>query len=79
MDAAFPLLDLRVELECESCGAALSERFDVGSYFWREVETRAGRVLDEVHALASAYGWNEDEVLALGSVRRRAYLDRIVA
>ncbi len=29
-----------------------------------------GRLLDEVHLLASSYGWREDEILALVDVRR---------
>ncbi len=79
LERACPLLDLRVELTCDACGAAIAERFDIVRYLWRELERRAGQVLDEVHALARAYGWREGDVLALGPARRRAYLDRIAA
>ncbi|SAL04838.1 hypothetical protein AWB78_07156 [Caballeronia calidae] len=79
LERACPLLDVRLELECEACGGTITERFDIACYFWQELERRAGQVLDEVHALARAYGWTEGEVLALSPARRRAYLDRIAA
>jgi hypothetical protein len=41
-----------------------------------EIEERATRLLDDVHVLASRYGWSEAEILALGEPRRRAYLER---
>lgn len=79
IERAFPLLDVHVELGCEGCGAAIVERFDIVRYFWSELERRALQLLDDVHLLAAAYGWNETEILALGPARRRAYLDRIAA
>jgi hypothetical protein len=39
------------------------------------METYARRLLYDVHALASAYGWSEDEVLAVSPARRRCYLE----
>jgi len=79
LERAFPLLDLRVELDCEACGQPIAERFDISRYFWGELERRASRTLDEVHALARGYGWGEAEVLALPLSRRRAYLERLGA
>jgi hypothetical protein len=35
------------------------------------------QVLDEVHELASAYGWSEEEILGLSSRRRRQYVERL--
>lgn len=79
LERAFPLLNVSVELACEACGNALVERFDIARYFWRELERCVGQVLDDVHALARAYGWNETEILALPPARRRAYLERVAA
>ena len=53
--------------------------FDVPAYLWEELDVRARRLLDEVHALARSYGWAEREILALSEVRRNAYLDRVLA
>ena len=48
------------------------------AFLWDEVDVRARRLLDEVHALAGAYGWSEQRILALSEARRRAYLDRVL-
>jgi hypothetical protein len=49
--------------------------FDIVSFFWAEIGAWAQRLLREVHALASAYGWREADILALSAWRRRQYLD----
>jgi hypothetical protein len=36
-------------------------------------------VLREVHILASAYGWREDDILAMSPARRRIYLEMLRA
>jgi hypothetical protein len=43
------------------------------------VEDWASRLLLEVHALASVYGWSERDVLNLSPRRRRLYLDMVGA
>ena len=48
---------------------------DVGAFVWAEVRARALRLLQEVDALARAYGWTEAEVLALGERGAAAYLE----
>ena len=68
--------DPQLALHCPACGLAWSERLDIASWLWNEVDLRAQRLLDEVHCLASAYGWSEPQILALSAPRRRAYLDR---
>jgi hypothetical protein len=70
-----PQADVLLELDCVSCGHAWRARFDVAAYLWEEMDAYARRLLHEVHALASAYGWSEDEVLAVSPVRRRWYLE----
>lgn len=70
-----PGADLRFSLSCPSCDARWTVLFDVASYLWREVDAAARTLLAEVHALASAYGWPESEILRLTPARRRAYLE----
>jgi hypothetical protein len=79
MAEADPEADLQLAMRCPSCGHTWSARFDIAAYLWAEVETWARRILREVHALASAYGWSEGEILGLSPVRRQAYLDLIGA
>ncbi|MET0722074.1 MAG: hypothetical protein ABWY64_14700, partial [Tardiphaga sp.] len=55
---------------------AFSEYLDMPDYFWGEIENWAQQTLDDVHRLATAYGWDEESVLALTPARRAAYLVR---
>jgi hypothetical protein len=70
-----PYGDLVLDMACVNCGHAWQATFDVVAYLWEEIRQRARHVLQEVHLLARAYGWSEDDVLALSSWRRRAYLE----
>jgi hypothetical protein len=75
MAQADPLAEVLVEVSCPACGEAFVADLDVGDFVWAEVRARAGHLLREVDVLARAYGWNEDEVLALDDRRRAAYLE----
>ena len=77
MSAVDPLADLHVPIRCAECGHDWQAGFDVLLFFWAEIEAAAARLRREVHVLASAYGWTESAILALGPVRRRAYLELI--
>jgi hypothetical protein len=46
----------------------------VVAFFWEEIDVWAERTLSDVHRLASAYGWSESDILALGPRRRQRYL-----
>jgi hypothetical protein len=70
-----PQADVRIALECPSCGQPFSMGFDIEEFFWTEVTARALRVLREVHILARAYGWREADILAMSTRRRQAYLE----
>ena len=77
MAAADPQADLQLTLACPECHHTWQSPLDIVSYFWSEIQAWANRLLREIHALASAYGWNEEEVLALSPWRRYAYLELI--
>jgi hypothetical protein len=78
MEAADPLAEMLIEIGCAGCARQFEARFDIVEYLWAEVDVRARRLLGEVHALASAYGWREEDVLALSPARRRVYLEMAV-
>ncbi len=58
------------------CGARSEAELDIRSFLWAELSVWAEHLLTDVHRLASAYGWREDEILALPPRHRRAYLER---
>jgi len=81
LDAALESLDaaaeLRFELTCLDCGSRWIALLDIADCTWRELARAAGRIADEVAALASAYGWREADTLAMSRTRRALYLERI--
>lgn len=74
LSEADPLADLRLDLRCINCGRQWQNPFDIVPFLWAELEAWAGRMLREIHTLASTYGWSEHEILSLPTIRRRSYL-----
>ena len=64
-------------LSCTNCGARSCHALDPAEYLWSEIASAAAALLEEVHLLASVYGWSEQDILAMSATRRRAYLARI--
>jgi hypothetical protein len=79
MSLADPLAETRLELACSHCGHRWDELLDIAAFLWTEIEAQVRRLLLEVHALASAYGWSEAEILSLGDQRRSLYLEMVRA
>lgn len=77
MAAADPMAEVLIDLRCPVCGKQSSEVLDIVSFFWAEIEARAKRLLGDIHALASVYGWTEREILSLGDRRRALYLEMV--
>ena len=77
MAEADPQSDIQLALSCPACEHRWSVAFDIVSYFWSEIGAWAGRTLREVHTLASAYGWREEDILAMSPRRRHAYLEMV--
>lgn len=77
--AADPAAQIDIALRCDACGAAFDAPFDAADCLWSDVQRAARHTLDDVHQLASAYGWSEAEVLAVPPARRRHYLQRVSA
>ncbi|HWF05878.1 MAG TPA: hypothetical protein VHA06_19480 [Candidatus Angelobacter sp.] len=75
MAMADPLAEIRLSLPCPTCGNETTETVEVTSFLWGEIEGCARRLLWEVHAIASAYGWTESEVLSLSPARRARYVE----
>jgi hypothetical protein len=72
-----PQADIQIALTCPACLHQWSAAFDIASHLWIEVNSWAMRILDEVHRLASAYGWSEADILELSPMRRQLYLGMI--
>jgi hypothetical protein len=75
MSTVDPLGDLSMSLTCPACAHGWNAAFDSGDFLWSELHAWATRLMQEVAALAAAYGWTEPEILALPPHRRRFYLE----
>jgi hypothetical protein len=69
------LAGLEISFTCSACDAANRVPFDIASFVWSELDTRMRRLLDDVDALAFAYGWAEADILALSDRRRALYVE----
>jgi hypothetical protein len=74
LEALEPGAVVSFDLTCPECQTHWSARMDCAEVLWSEVQSRAERVLLDVDVLARAYGWTEEQVLALSPTRRAAYL-----
>ncbi|MEO8368714.1 MAG: phage baseplate protein [Candidatus Solibacter sp.] len=72
--AADPVADRRLNVVCEECGHQWEEIFDIAVWLNSEIATWVRRMLREVHALAAAYGWREEDILNMNPTRRQIYL-----
>lgn len=79
MAEADPGAWIELGLACPGCALEWSAPFDIVSFLWAELDACARRLVHDVHALASAYGWRESDVLALSAARREAYLGLVGA
>jgi hypothetical protein len=77
MAEADPQAQVVLKLQCDRCGHAWREDFHIDAFLWSEVNAWAGRLLNEVHQLACAYGWSETQILELGPLRRNLYLNLV--
>ncbi len=69
-----PQAEIFLDFQCPACSHKWQMLFDIVTFFWKEISRQARRLLMEVHTLASSYGWREEDILSMSSVRRQSYL-----
>ena len=74
MQELLPGATLDFALQCPDCRYAWRAPLDPVELLWRTLRSRAERLLVEVALIAQRFGWSEGDILALGPVRRAAYL-----
>ena len=73
-----PLSDV-VTGTCPHCGRTAPFGFDVPAFVLAELRADSLHVDEDVHLLASAYGWSEEHILGLPRARRARYAEMIRA
>lgn len=79
LSAHDPQADLELELTCPVCAHNWQLGFDILDFFWTEIKAQARRLVQEVHLLARAYGWDEQDILNMSAARRSIYLELVGA
>jgi hypothetical protein len=74
MAAADEAGDIRLDVSCPQCSWHWQEAFDIAAFLWSELGAWAQRLLSDVHTLAWAYGWREEDIIAMSPWRRQWYL-----
>ena len=77
MAAMAPTLSGSIQGTCPECHATVEFFFDVPSFVLAELRAHAIWVFDDVHRIASRYGWSEAAILALPRTRRMRYAELI--
>ena len=73
--AADPAAEMLIDLNCIACSHRWQVVLDIERFLWSKISATAKQLLREVHALASAYGWREPDILALSPARRQTYME----
>lgn len=76
---ADPLVAFRVHCACPECGTPDDHAIDLEAEALRQLALRQVALLDEVHRIASRYGWSEREIFEVPPARRRLYLQAMGA
>jgi hypothetical protein len=77
LDDLDPTGDVVLVLTCDDCGESWAESLDPVRFAWAALESSARRLATEVHTLARAYGWSEQDILGLSAFRRHLYLSAV--
>jgi hypothetical protein len=77
MADADPQSVTELAVRCFACGHEWQEDLDIARFVAAAFDQWAEHLLDDVHMLASAYGWREADILALPAARRARYLARV--
>lgn len=73
-----PRMEILFDLSCPQCSHSWQSPLDIGSFLWREFDVYALQLLENIHLLASTYGWSEADILAMSNVRRNHYVERLL-
>ncbi len=73
-----PQAEMILDLTCPACGLSFSTFFDAGDYLFQEAGNDLNRLYHEVHLLALHYHWSESEIMGMGTLKRRRYLNLLL-
>lgn len=72
-----PVADIELNLACLECGRAWTDSLPVVDLLWDDLDSRIRLLFEQIHTLASTYGWTESEILSLSPNRRAIYVEMV--
>jgi hypothetical protein len=78
-EALDPAANIIVNIACSGCARAIAASVDLASFIVRDLDRLADSLFRDIDMIASAYGWSEQQILALAPERRRRYVALIAA
>ena len=73
-----PRMEILLDLQCPECSHRWQATLELGMFIWSALDIYARRLLEEVHLLASIYGWSEQSILCMNPQRRNYYVRRLI-
>ncbi|OGO52745.1 MAG: hypothetical protein A2Z32_03870 [Chloroflexi bacterium RBG_16_69_14] len=73
LDEHDPLICCELAVLCPTCGTTSPVELSLTAVAIDVLRRVQGRIVDEIHDLARAYGWTEDTILAIPAWRRARY------
>jgi hypothetical protein len=74
MQALAPVVNVDLDAKCPECGQQQTVQFDLQRYLLTALMNDRSQLVQEIHLLASAYGWSLSEILNLARSQRRAFV-----
>ena len=71
METLSPLVDTELDARCPECDHGQKVHFDLQHYLLSAIKGERKHLMQEIHALASSYGWSLSEILSLPRSQRR--------
>lgn len=72
-----PGAEVALTLSCPTCNGQWADVLDIREFLWAELSDWVYELLAEITQLAGAYGWSEQDILAMSDWRRRYYLQSV--
>ncbi len=69
--------DIVLTSDCPECRHTMKSIFDIVHVLDADITHAAGLFLEDIHQLATAYGWTEDTIFSIPRARRNWYVKRI--
>ena len=72
-----PYSETLLNLTCQACKHTWTTVLDIALFLFKEIDFYAQNILRDIHLLASAYHWSEEEIINMNVNRKNWYINLI--